>query len=178
VTRYRAVAATGPGATAEQNDTSAFDGVFDNPNDAIFARGSTFFDRGTLGRFRATVQLPWKLRASILGAYQDGLPYSRLIVVEGLNQGVTAVRTIQRGPGEAGSQVGSMTQHYETLDLRLLRSFPMWKGRLTGTLDIFNLRNLALATLESDTTSPVEKWRFPLRFQTPRSLQLGLRYEW
>jgi hypothetical protein len=114
----------------------------------------------------------------VLGSYQDGLPYSRLIVVEGLNQGVIAVRSAQRGPGEAGSAVGSMTQHYETLDMRLSRSFSLGSGRLTSTLDIFNLRNLALATVEGDVTSPIEKWRFPVRFQTPRSMQLGLRYDW
>jgi hypothetical protein len=68
VTRFRAVAATAPGLTAEQNDTSAFAGVFDDPNKAILARGSTFFDRGTLGRFRATVELPWK--GSVVGAWQ------------------------------------------------------------------------------------------------------------
>jgi hypothetical protein len=178
VTRYRSVAATAPGATADQNDTSAFAGVFDDPNKTIFARGSTFFDRGTLGRFRATLEMPWKLRASLIGSYQDGLPYSRLIVVEGLNQGVIGVRTAQRGPGEAGSRVGSMTQHYETLDMRLSRSFGLKKGRLTATLDAFNLRNLALATVEGDVTSATEKWRFPIRFQTPRSLQLGLRFDW
>jgi hypothetical protein len=178
VTRYRAVAATAPGSTAEQNDTSAFAGVYDDPNKSILARGSTFFDRGTLGRFQATADLLWKLRVSIIGSYQDGLPYSRVQVVEGLNQGVFGVRTAQRGPGEAASSVGSMTQHYETLDMRISRAFAVKNGRLTASLDVFNLRNLALATVEGDMTSPTEKWRFPVRFQTPRSFQLGLRYEW
>jgi len=178
VTRYRAVASTAPGSTAEQNDTSAFAGVFDDPNKSILARGSTFFDRGTLGRFQATADLLWKLRMSLIGSYQDGLPYSRVLVVEGLNQGVIGVRTAQRGPGEAASNVGSMTQHYETLDMRISRAFAMKTGRLTASLDVFNLRNLSLATVEGDMTSPTEKWRFPVRFQTPRSFQLGLRYEW
>jgi hypothetical protein len=178
VTRYRAVASTAPGLTAEQNDTSAFAGVFDDPNKAIFARGSTFFDRGTLGRFRVNIELPWQVRGFVTGSYQDGLPYSRLMVIEGLNQGLIAVRTVQRGPGEANSQAGSMTQHYETIDMRLARSFAMGNGRLTATLDVFNVRNLALATVEGDVTSPIEKWRFPVRFQTPRSIQLGLRYDW
>jgi hypothetical protein len=71
-----------------------------------------------------------------------------------------------------------MTQHYETLDMRISRAFAMKTGRLTASLDVFNLRNLSLATVEGDMTSPTEKWRFPVRFQTPRSFQLGLRYEW
>lgn len=178
VTRYRAVAATAPGNSVQQNDTSALLGVFDDPNKAIFARGSTFFDRGTLGRLTATMDLAWKLKAALIGSYQDGLPFSRISVVQGLHQGIVGVNSLQRGPGEAGSDVGPMTTHYETLDLRFSRVFPIRKGSLTATVDVFNVRNLSLPTVEADTTSATEKWRFPVRFQTPRSLQLGLRYDW
>jgi hypothetical protein len=178
VTRYRAVAATAPGISAQQNDTSALLGVFDDPNKAIFARGSTYFDRGTLGRLKATLDLGWKLKASLIGSYQDGLPYSRVMVIEGLHQGLVGVLTTQRGPGEAGSVIGSMTTHYETLDIRVSRAFALKKGRLTASLDVFNVRNLSLPAVEGDTTSGTEKWRFPVRFQTPRSLQVGLRYDW
>src|SRR5262249_52163 len=84
---YRAGARTGPGIGPSENDTSALLGVFDNPNNAIFARGSTFFDRGTLGRLQATMDLGWRMRASVIASYQDGLPYARILPVQGLNQG-------------------------------------------------------------------------------------------
>src|SRR5205814_1284171 len=68
VTRYRAVAATAPGISARENDTSDFSGVFDDPNKGILARGSTFFDRGTLGRLWVTTDLPLKMHASVIGS--------------------------------------------------------------------------------------------------------------
>jgi hypothetical protein len=178
VTRYRAVATTAPGSSVYQNDTSAFLGVFDDPNNAILARGSTFFDRGTLGRLTATMDLSWKIKAAVIGSYQDGLPYGRVAVVQGLNQGIVGVRATQRGPGEAGSEVGPMTTHYETIDVRLSRVFALRRGSITASVDVFNVRNLSLPTVEADTTAVTEKWRVPVRFQTPRSIQIGLRYDW
>ncbi len=178
VTRYRAVAATGPGISARENDTSALQGVYDDPNKAVFARGSSYFDRGTLGRFWATSSLFWNIRCSLIASYQDGLPYARYLPVKGLNQGIVGVLTSQRGPGEPGSKSGSMTSHYETLDFRLRREFPMRKGMLVAVLDAFNVANRSQPLLQTDVTAPTQYWRIPLRFETPRSLQLGIRYKW
>src|SRR5262249_48718706 len=149
-----------------------------DPNKAIFARGSTFFDRGTLGRLWATAEPGWRLRATVIGSYQDGLPYSRVLPIRGLNQGVIGVLTTQRGPGGAGSTIGPMTSYYETIDVRLMRSFVLNKGTLAGTLDVFNLLNTSQPLVEANVTSLTQYWRVPLRFETPRSLQLGLRYSW
>jgi hypothetical protein len=178
MTRYRAVAATPPGISVRENDTSTLLGVFDDPNKAILARGSTYFDRGTLGRLWAVSDLGKRIFWSLLISYQDGLPFSRYLPIKGLNQGVIGVLTRQRGPGDAGSFPGFMTTHYRTIDTRLWREFPLPNGNLVATLDIFNLTNLAQSLLPTDVTAPTHLWRIPLRFQTPRSLQLGLRYKW
>ena len=71
-----------------------------------------------------------------------------------------------------------MTSYYETIDLRLIRNFVRNKGTLAGTLDVFNLLNTSQALVEANVTSLTQYWRVPLRFETPRSLQLGLRYSW
>src|SRR5262249_42460296 len=155
----------GPGIDARQNDTSNFLGVYADPNNGIFARGSTFFDRGTLGRLSGTIELGWKLRATLIGNYQDGLPYSRVLAAQGLNQGVIGVLTTQRGPGEAGSVVGPMTAYYETSDARLSKSFRLTKMNLIGTLDVFNLLNRSGSLIEADATSVDQHWRVPLRVQ-------------
>jgi hypothetical protein len=178
MTHYRAVASTGPGISARENDTSALLGVFDDPNKEILARGSTYFDRGTLGRLWATAELMWDVRLSILLSYQDGLPYSRYLPVKGLNQGVVGILTAQRGPGEAGSHAGPMTAHYETIDLRLAKDFALGNGKLAAVVDVFNLANRAQPLLQMSVTAPTMYWRIPLRFQTPRSIQLGLKYKW
>ncbi len=88
--QYRAVAATSPGFSALENDTQALLGVFDDPNKAILARGSTYFDRGIIGRFQTTADFRWNIRGSIIASYQDGLPYGRVLPISGLNQGVLA----------------------------------------------------------------------------------------
>jgi hypothetical protein len=178
VARFRAVASTAPGIMADQNDTSAYQGVFDDPNKAILARGSTYFDRGTTGRFWALAELPWKMRASAILSYQDGLPFGRYLPVKGLNQGVTGVLTVQRGPGARGSATGPRTKFAATADVRLFREFVLPRGRLAASLDIFNLGNESNALVETPVTAPTQYWRIPLRFETPRSLQLGVRYYW
>jgi hypothetical protein len=178
MTRFRAVAATAPGILARENDTSALLGVFDDPNKAIFARGSTYFDRGTLGRLWMAAMLPWGIHGSMIGNYQDGLPYSRYLPVQGLNQGLIGVLTRQRGPGAAGSSGGPMTAHYETFDARILKDISLPSGKFTATLDVFNLTNRAQPLLQMAVTSPTHYWRIPLRFQVPRSMQLGLKFKW
>jgi hypothetical protein len=177
-TRYRAVAATAPGMTAWENDTGTLLGVFDDPNKSILARGSTYFDRGTLGRIWMSWDLGRHLIWSVIAGYQDGLPCSRYLPVKGLNQGVIGVLTLQRGPGEAGSIPGFMTTHYRNIDIRLTKEVSLVTGSLQAMVDVFNLTNAAQTLLQTDVTAPTQLWRIPLRFQTPRSLQLGLRYKW
>ncbi len=178
VTRYRAVAATAPGISAWENDSAALLGVYDNPNNAVLARGSTYFDRGTTGRLWMAANLGRDVRCSLIASYQDGLPYGRYLPVQGLNQGVVAVLTRQRGPGEPGSRGGFMTTHNRTIDLRIAREFRIGSGRWRASLDIFNLANSAMSLVQTDVTAPTHLWRIPLAFQTPRSLQLGLRFQW
>jgi hypothetical protein len=176
--RYRSVASTAPGIGPRENDTSALLGIFDDPNKAILSRGSTYFDRGTLGRIWMTSKLPWKMRASVILSYQDGLPFSRYLPVKGLNQGVIGLLTVQRGPGARGSQGGPRTVYASTADARICRDFLLKRGTLVASLDAFNLMNQAHALVETDVTAPTQYWRIPLRFETPRSLQLGLQFKW
>jgi hypothetical protein len=176
--RYRAVAATAPGMLAIENDTSALLGAFDDPNKAILARGSTYFDRGLMGRFWATHNPGWGIRCSVVISYQDGLPYSRYLPIKGFNQGVFGILTRQRGAGDAGSLGGFRTVHYRNVDARVMKEFSWGPGRLSAVVDVFNIENKAQALLQTEVTAPTHLWRIPLRFQTPRSVQLGLRYHW
>ncbi len=177
VTRYRSVAENGPGLTATENDLSNLQGVFDDPNHAINARGSTFFDRGTMVRQWIALKLPAGVRAAAILNYQDGLPYARVLPVP-LNQGVIGILTGQRGPGNSGTFGGMRTTHYQTIDVRLAKVFKFEKGRLTASLDVFNISNLALNLVQMAVTSHHAEWRVPLQFQSPRSIQPGLRYSW
>jgi hypothetical protein len=178
VMHYRAVASTAPGMLAVENDTSALLGIYDDPNKAILAEGSTYFDRGTVGRFHATHDIGWGFRWSAIVSYLDGVPYGRYLPVKGFYQGVFGILVRQRGSGSAGSLNGYRTVHYRDLDVRLTKGFSWGPGRMTAVVDIFNIQNRAGALLQTDVTAPTHLYRIPLRFQTPRSIQLGLGYRW
>jgi hypothetical protein len=176
-TRYRAVARTAPGNGPLQNDWSVF-AVINDPNQSINAYGSMFFDRGLGARFWGTCPLPWDTRLSWISSFLDGAPYGRILPVTGLNQGLTGILATRRGPGDGSPSDGKRTAYNLTIDLRLSRDFRLRRGRLVASLDVFNLLNAANALREADVTSPTHLWRIPLSFQTPRSLQLGLRFNW
>jgi hypothetical protein len=177
VTRYRAVGRTAPGNGPLQNDSGAL-AVVNDPNQSINAYGSTFFDRGLGARLWGTWQPGWDMRLSWVSSYLDGAPYGRILPVTGLNQGLIGILATLRGPGDNGYNPGKRTAYNLTTDLRLSRGFHLNRGRLDATLDVFNLFNSAHALQEADVTSPTHLWRIPLSFQTPRSLQLGLRFGW
>jgi hypothetical protein len=177
VTRYREVADSGPGLDSTGNDIGNLQGVYDDPNKAINAHGSTYFDRGTLLRMWTTAKLPWGLRISAIGNYQDGLPYARVLPVN-LNQGTIGVLLTQRGPGDSGTIGGIRTTHYQTIDTRLSKQFSLGKGKLVASLDVFNVANLSLTLVQAEVTSRTAFWRVPIQFQTPRSFQPGVRYSW
>jgi hypothetical protein len=176
-TRYRAVARTAPGNGPLENDWSVL-AVINDPNQSINAYGSTFFDRGLGGRFWGSWQPGWGVRFSWITSYLDGAPYGRILPVAGLNQGLIGILATRRGPGDGSSGDGKRTAYNLTTDVRLLRGFNVGRGHLDATLDVFNVFNLAHALREADVTSPNHLWRIPLSFQTPRSLQVGLRFSW
>jgi hypothetical protein len=177
VTQYRAVARTGPGNGPMENDPGVF-AVINDPNQSINAYGSTFFDRGLGARFLGT----WTPRrfptVSWIVSYLDGLPYGRILPVTGLNQGLIGVLATRRGPGDGSKNNGKRTAYSLETAVRLSREFRLKHGRLTGTVDGFNLLNQSHTTREAEVTSPTHLWRIPLRFEPPRNVQLGLRYSW
>jgi hypothetical protein len=175
--QYRAAARAAPGNGPRENDWSVL-AVINDPNQSINAYGSTFFDRGTGARFLGTWQPAAGLRLSWLFSYMDGLPYGRILPVSGLNQGLIGILATRRGPGDGSPNDSKRSAYHLAADLRLLREFRLNHGRLDATLDVFNIFNMSHQVREADVTSPVHLWRIPLTFQTPRSLQLGLRFSW
>jgi len=152
--------------------------VINDPNQMINAYGSTFFDRGLGARFLGM----WTSRrfptVSWVVSYLDGLPYGRILPVTGLSQGLTGVLATRRGPGDGSKNNGKRTVYSLETAVRLSREFHLKHGRLTGSIDGFNLLNQSHATREAEVTAPTHLWRIPLRFQPPRNVQLGLRYSW
>lgn len=171
-------APTNPGNAVFENDT----GVIENdaglisalgadPNTLLFATSRTYFDRGFTGKLLGYYHAPYGIRLGAVTKYYDGLPFGRLLFVNGFNQGPFFVRATPRADFGA-----FRTQFNLTLDVRVAREFSVWRGRIAVDLDFFNLLNLNKNTLEADLTSPTFAKRVPLAIQAPRIIRLGL--EW
>ena len=73
-----------------ENDEGIVGELFTNPNAEGYARGRLFNDRAFTGKIVSVFHLPKDFRLGLLVRYQDGQPFSRLIVMPGLNQGAEA----------------------------------------------------------------------------------------
>ena len=61
--------------------------VFTNPNATTHARGRLFYDRAFVMKVLGGYQSKGPLGAWFMARYQDGQPFARVVVAEGLNQG-------------------------------------------------------------------------------------------
>jgi len=170
-TAMRTLAATSPGNSVGENDWGFVGALGADPNTLVFASSRTYFDRAFVGKAIGNYRAPGKIQLSAVVKYYDGLPFGRMLFVEGFNQGPFFVRATPRAhPG------GFQTQFNLTVDVRVAREFAVRRGTLAGYLDVFNIQNLNNNTLEGDLTGPMFEARVPLAIQAPRTARLG--FEW
>jgi hypothetical protein len=163
--------ATNPGNSVMENDMGVIGSLGTDPNTLVMAASRTYFDRAFIGKATGYYLAPFGIRLSAVTKYYDGLPFGRLLFIDGFNQGPFFVRATPRGhPG------GFQTQFNFTLDFRIAREFAFRGGTFSGYLDFFNLTNVSKNTLESDLTGPAFASRVPLAIEAPRLARLGLEY--
>ena len=148
-----------------ENDQDLLGNLLVDPNASTASRGQLFPDRSHTVKLALAGRLPWGLRFGALARYQDGQPFSRLILVPGLTQGTTAVRSYANG-GTAFTYTG-------TLDIRLQKTFAAAHARVAVLLDIYNLPNLGNEVLEYVVAGPA--FRTPLALQPSRTAHVGMR---
>ncbi len=148
-----------------ENDEGIVGEVFTNPNAEGYARGRLFNDRAFTGKIVSVFHLPRDFRLGLLVRYQDGQPFSRLIVMPGLNQGAEAVRAFANG--------GSRFTYTGTLDVRLQKTFPAGRFRTSVILDAYNLPNMRNEVEEDVVTGA--GFRTVTAVQPSRAIHLGLR---
>lgn len=167
----RTLAATNPGNSVFQDDTGVIGTLATDPNTLIFAQGRTHFDRAFTGKIRGYYSAPLGVEVGVVVAYYDGLPFGRLLFINGFNQGPFFVRA-----NPVGHPGGFQTQLNATLDVRIARQFTLAHGALSAYLDVFNLLNANSNTLESDLSGPTFLTRVTLAVEAPRTARLGLRW--
>jgi len=171
-TAMRTLAATSPGNSVFENDPGFVGALGTDPNTFVMAASRTYFDRAFVGKATGYYFAPKGFQVGFVGKYYDGLPFGRLLFVDGFNQGPFFVRATPRAhPG------GFQTQFNFTLDTRVAREFRLRRGTLSGYLDIFNALNLDKNTLEADLTGPTFESRTPLAIQAPRAARLGVEWK-
>ena len=110
-------------------------------------------------------RLPADIRVGAIARYQDGQPFSRMVVVPGLNQGAEAIQAFANGR--------SRFAFTGTLDVRLQKGFTAGALRVDAILDAYNLLNMTKEVEEYVVTGP--RFRETTAIQPPRAMHLGLR---
>lgn len=166
-----AVAAKGTAASrgfrADENDPMVIGDALANPNATINAAdGRTFFDRGYIGKIMGTFTLPLGFSLGVVTRYEDGQPFSRLAIVENLNQGPEAVMAYRNGRPTRFTYIS-------TTDVRLQKTVPFGSKQLTLIADGFNVFNIGrevgeyvIGDAQFRTTSLIEP---------PRTIRVGVR---
>jgi len=111
-------------------------------------------------RFTAGVTL------GAIARYQDGQPFSRLVLATGLTQGPEAIRAFPNG--------GSRFTFTGTLDVRLQKEFVVAGTKLALVADAYNLVNLGNEVEERVVSGP--DFRTVTAIQPPLTARFGLRF--
>ena len=112
------------------------------------------------------------IQISTVADYTDGLAFSRELLIPGLPQGPFLVPATVRGSPEGGNR----TQYLLNWNLRVMREFALYAGRMAISVDILNVTNAGQALQQSDLTGPSFNLRLPVVIQSPCFLRMGARY--
>ncbi len=148
-----------------ENDQDIPGEIFTTPNGNSYARGRLFADRAFTIKWTTLYRLPADITVAGIARYQDGQPFSRMVVVPNLNQGVEAVQSYPNA--------GSRYTFTGTLDLRVQKGLTVGATRIDAIFDAYNLFTRNNEVEEYVVSGP--RFRTPTFIQPPRSLHVGLR---
>jgi hypothetical protein len=153
------------GFSAIENDAAVLGEVYINPNARGHAQGRVFTERGYTIKTAASYQFAHDTTFGLIGRYQDGQHFARLVILPGLNQGLEAVRAFRNGRTRFTFSM--------TVDARLQKGFTIGARRLTAIVDAYNVFNQALEVEEFSVTGATS--RLTSAVQPPRVIQVGIR---
>ncbi|MFN8061360.1 MAG: hypothetical protein U0Q12_19520 [Vicinamibacterales bacterium] len=148
-----------------ENDQDIPGELFTNINAATYARGRLFADRAFTIKWTTLYRLPGDVTVGAIARYQDGQPFSRLVIVPDLNQGAEGV--------QAYPNAGSRFTFTGSLDVRVQRGFELGGARLDAILDTYNLLTRSNEVEEFVVTSP--DFRQSTAIEPPHTIHLGFR---
>ncbi len=160
-----------------RGQSTGFSEYYDNPNVMINAYGRLDFQREHLVKVQTTYAAPFGINLSAYYQFGSGVPYTRYIrtLEAGLGelwQGIVSIFAEKRGSQKLPDQ--------HLLDIRVEKTFNIWKGQLGFQFDCYNLFNNNQSTSVGNTTNM--NWFQDSRGQRvysimgPRYVQFGVVY--
>ena len=148
-----------------ENDDGLVGEAYVNPNALAHAQGRTFTERGYTIKTAATYQFGHDITLGLIGRYQDGQHFARLVIDPNLNQGPEAVRAFRNGRTRFTFEM--------TVDARLRKGFIMAGHHADAVFEAYNLFNEYLEVEEVTVSGPTS--RLKSASQPPRAIYLGIR---
>ena len=154
------------GFRADENNLGSLGELSIDPNAASFPRGRLFYDRAFTMKLSAVYRFPWGVTFGAIARYQDGQPFSRVTVVQDLNQGTEFVRAYPAGDARF--------MYTGTLDMRLQKRIVAGSTNLDLFVDGYNVVNMGNEVEERVVTGG-PSFRDITAIQPPAAVHVGFR---
>jgi len=160
-----------------RDQSTGFSGYYDNPNVMINAYGRLDYQREHLVKVQGTYMAPFGINLSAFYQFGSGVPYSRQLRTReaglgSLWQGTVTIFAEKRGSYKLPEQ--------HLLDVRLEKTFDIWRGELGFQLDVYNVFNnnkaTSLGSLTNRNWFKDQRGQSVLGIMGPRYMQLGIVY--
>jgi hypothetical protein len=148
-----------------ENDTGVIGDAYIDPNSLAHAQGRTFTERGYTIKTAGTYTFPHDITFGVIGRYQDGQHFARLVILPDLNQGPEAVRAFRNGRTRFTFEM--------TVDARIQKGFTVGGRRADLIVDAYNLFNEYLEVEEITVSGPTSRQKSAS--QPPRAIHFGVR---
>ena len=166
-TAYRSEGAgVNRGFLAVENDQGLIGEAFVVPNAQTSARGRLFFDRAYVIKLSGTYRAPRDVHVGLAARYQDGQPFTRLVIAEELNQGPEIIQANSRG--------AQRFTYTLTVDARVEKELTLGGLEFGVIFEAFNLLDTAKEVEEDVVTGP--EFRTVTAVQPPRAIRFGVKF--
>ena len=154
------------GFQSAENDQGLLGEAFLWPNALTSAEGRSFFDRAFVIKLSGAYRAPGDVRVGIVARYQDGLPFSRMVLTDAFIQGRDLVMAIPRG--------AQRFTYMFTMDAKVEKDLILGRRQVGLILEAYNLTNATIEAEEYVVTGPA--FRTVSAVQPPRAVRVGLRF--
>ena len=148
-----------------ENDHGILGERLEQPNAQPEVQGSYIFDRSYVAKLSASFRAPGDIRFAFSARYQDGQPFSRIVIAPDLAGGAEMIHAYRIGR--------TRFTYTLTLDVRIAKDFSIAGRRSSVFVDVFNATRHLNEVEEDVLTTPA--FRRSTAMQPPLAARLGFR---